>query len=226
MREKRIENKYHPLYRIVTMVHGTNYGIQFVVRFLQPMDTFDDFLPLCISLRKMLRQVDSTKVCILEASALERRLGADFSKYVEAQSLLRRESRITRDIDKFQTEYMYYDAYVYSTQIKGHNIERISEEEFHSMKARLCELNNKLMEYDSHITKTDMEEFQRLIKTYEIQSILYNSAYLQKIVELEGQLTDICLTDEEKQMIDAVKSNPLLEGKIESYGFELVQSEY
>jgi hypothetical protein len=222
MREKRIENKYHPL----IMVHGTNYGIHFVVRFLQPMDTFDDFLPLCISLRKMLRQVDSTKVCILEASALERRLGADFSKYVEAQSLLKRESRITRDIDKFQTEYMYYDAYVYSTQMKSRSIARVSEEEFHSMKARLCEFNKKLMEFDSHITKADMEEFQRLIKTYEIQLILYNSAYLQKIVELEGQLTDICLTDEEKQMIDAVKSNPLLEGKIESYGFELVQSEY
>jgi hypothetical protein len=210
------------------MVNGTNYGIHFVVRFLQPMDTFDDFLPLCISLRKMLRQVDSTTVCILEAPSLDARVGGceEFSKYVEAQFLLRRESRITRDIEKFQTEYMYYDVYVYSTRMKGRSLVIITEEEFLAMKARLCEINKKLMDFDYTITKAEMDEFQQLIKMYEIQSILCNPAYLQKIVEVEGRLTDICLTDEEKQMIDVVKSHPLLEGKIESYGFELVQSEY
>jgi len=94
------------------------------------------------------------------------------------------------------------------------------------MKARLCEINKKLMDFDYTITKAEMDEYQQLIKLYEIQSILCNPAYLQKIVEVEGRLTDICLTDEEKQIIDVVKSHPLLEGKIESYGFELVQSEY
>jgi hypothetical protein len=107
--------------------------------------------------------------------------------------------------------------------IKGKTYNIISDEEFDIMKTRYNELEIKIIEnnYDNYDLYS--EEFHKLRKIIEIQVIINDKEYFQKIKEIEEKITNVQLTDEEIMLIKNIESHPIINEIIETSGFEIIK---
>jgi predicted transposase YbfD/YdcC len=74
--------------------------------------------------------------------------------------------------------------------------------------------------------KLCFDELKLLRKTIEIQTIICDKEYLQKIIDIEEKITNISLTDEEAMLIKSVESHPTINNFIETSGFEMIKECY
>lgn len=216
----------------IRMVHGDYFGINYIIHLTKPIDLFNDLLPICCSNRHMLTLINPTKISIFTSTRFDKRLMAKemssfISAFYELKNKCYAQTNLLKTRQLFPDLYLYYDVLKYSTIIKGRNIQIISNEELNVMKTRYNELenmiNNDTYKYGSSESKLLFNEFNLLRDTIEIQTIINNKEYLQKIKDMEEKITNIQLTDEEIMLIKSVETNTTIKEIIETSGFEIIK---
>jgi hypothetical protein len=191
------------------MVHGDYFGINYIIHLTKPIDLYNDLLPICITNRHMLTFI---------------------SAFYELKNECYANTNYNRTRQLFPDLYLYYDVLLYSTIIKGRSFEIITNDELDIMKTRYNELeimlNNDTYNYGSNEYKLDLDELKLLRKTIEIQTIICDKEYLQKIVDIEEKIMNISLTDEEAMLIKSVESHAAINNIIEMSGFEMIKEYY
>ena len=194
------------------MVHGTNYGVQYIIKLNKDIDLYDDLLPICSHVRTMLKILPDKKICILPYTLLDKR----FYEKEESKKL------ISSLFSEREDKNIYLDVLYYSINIKGKkNLIPTSREEILQLEL----IKNKLLDSETY-SKEINNEIIRLTKILKIQHIISDNEYYQKIIELERKITNIELTNEEKTIIHKVISHPKLEGLLEYSDFELMSEDY
>ena len=212
------------------MVHGDYYGINYIIYLTKPIDLFNDLLPICISNRHMLTLITPTKINIFNSHIFDKRLnGEEMSLLFYALSELQYQNKQCRNLLKnrqlFPNLYLYYDVFIYSTLIKDRSISTITNDEFDVIKTRYNELDNMWNNdsYDYHNSFPFFDELNSLRKTIEIQTIICDKEYLQKIIDIEEKITNNILTNEEMILIKSIESHPTINKIIEKCGFEIIK---
>jgi hypothetical protein len=214
------------------MVHGDYFGINYIIHLTKPIDLFNDLLPICITNRHMLKIINPKKISIFRPTNFDKRLNSKvmysyMSSFYELQNKCYDKTNLLKTRQLFPDLYIYYDVFIYSTVIKGRNIQMISNEELDVIKIRYNELeniiNNNTYDYGSSEYKLLFNELKLLRNTIEIQTIINNKEYLQKIKDIEAKFTNIQLTDEEIMLIKNIESHPTMNEIIETSGFEIIQ---
>jgi hypothetical protein len=214
------------------MVHGDYFGVNYIIHLTKPIDLFNDLLPICISNRHMLKIINPTKISIFKPTNFDERLNSKemysyISSFYELKNKCYAKTNLFKNRKLFPDLFVYYDVFIYSTIIKGRNFQIISNEELDVIKIRCNELeniiNNNTFEYGSSETKLLFDELNLLRKKIEIQIIICNKEYLQKIKDIEEKITNIQLTDEEIMLIKNIESHPTINEIIETSGFEIIK---
>ena len=218
------------------MVHGNYYGVQYEIYINKELDLFNDILPICINVRKMisLEKVDKNseqyKLVIIPYRELNERFEKkeQVRKYMQSLDEISYNHQFTRKThpDLFK----YYDVKIYKTYIKHSKEidEPCTEEMFENLEKKLEELLRKYDEDDFwDKSKQELDEFGIevgiLKDILKIQRIIRNKDYFEEIKEIERELTNIELTDGEKEIINKVINHPKLEGAIDFYGINLIE---
>ena len=217
------------------MVHGDYFGINYIIYLTKPIDLYNDLLPICTSNRHMLTLINPTKISIFTPTRFDKRLNSKemssfISAFYELQNNCYSKTNALKNRQLFPDLYIYYDVLLYSTIIKCRSIEMISINKLDIMKTRYNELeimlNNDTCNYGSNEYKLYFDELKLLRKTIEIQTIICDKEYLQKIIDIEEKITNISLTDEEAMLIKNVESHATINNIIETSGFEIIKECY
>lgn len=210
------------------MVHGDYFGINYFIYLTKPLDFFDDVLPICSSSRHMLTLINPTKISIFKSTNFDKRLNAEefssfISSFYELQSRCYGTTNALKNRHLFPEMYLYNDVLLYSNTLKGKSL--ISNEELDIMKTRYNELVNNRNDdnYDINMYKLFSDELKSLHHNIEIQTILGDAEYLQKVIDMETNLTTISLTEEEIRTIKSIESHATLHEIILTSGFEIVK---
>lgn len=129
------------------------------------------------------------------------------------------------------TMFEYQDVFTYANKIKHQNAPVImSTMELDDLTIRLKEIRNILDKQSDKKSENDFKaltlEYNQLFKTKQIQPIIANPEYYNKIISMEQELTNIELTQEELYLIKAVENHPTLDGLIKFSGFNLANGYY
>lgn len=201
------------------MVHGTTLTVRYLIKLSKPIDYYDQFLPICISERKMFKLLDNDVIEILCENELWERfdcLESTQSFYEFCGSLLHYDTNKTDEVMKKRIK--YNRAFIYSSELKiinknNYNVDKFySEEEIAELNARLNELKER-MEYG--------EEAKNICNIIKYNPILCPGAYSDEILALEANGTNIELREDEKALIERVKSNSIISEFIEKEGFQM-----
>ena len=223
------------------MVHGNWYSSRYEIYLTKPLDLYNDILPICSSVRYMLKyikmkkdDVDEYKLIIIDTEKLNKRFTTrPISKsYACAIDTIKYDynKQITRE--KEPTMFEYQDVFTYANKIKHQNAPVImSTMELDDLKIRLKEISgildaglcDKKSEIDVNVLQL---EYNKIFKTIQIQPIIANPEYYNKIISMEQELTNIELTQEELYLIKAVETHPSLAGLIKFSGFNLANGYY
>jgi len=237
------------------MVHGNWYSARYEIYLTKPLDVYNDILPICSSVRYMLKYVqmgkdekdekdgvDEYKLIIIDTENLNKRFTTrPISKsYVYAINTIEYDynnKQITRENEP--TMFECQDVFTYANKIKHQNQEDnlfipIKKEQLDELEIRLKEINDlfnsglgllcdKKSENDF---KALTLEYKKILKTIQIQYIIANPKYYNKIILMEQELTNIELTQEELDLIKAVENHPTLAGLIKFSGFNLANGFY
>ena len=222
------------------MVHGNYYGAQYEIYLKNTVDFYNDILPIWMSVRERIEYElvkfgnGQYKLIVIPYVKLDKRFGIleNTSNYISAIDKLSHNSRLTRE-NKFE-EFKYYDVKIYKDLIKHNkNLPKpISDEEFESLEESYETIKRKCISDDfwSKYSEKERIEFENerisLNDKLNIQRIISKPEYCEEIVRIEKSLTDIELTDREKELIDAVVNHPKLNGNIDYYGINLIEGYY
>lgn len=214
------------------MVHGNYYGVQYEIYLNKQLNLFDDVLPICIDVRKMI-SLEHNKLVIIPYRELDKRFEKrqNVRKYMESMDEISYNHQITRKTN--QELFKYQDVKNYTTYIKHSELpEPYTEEHFQKLEHRVEELSSKYNELD-YWEKYSSEERKKfdiersiIIEVLRVQRIIRNNEYFEEIKEIERELTNIELTDGEKELITRILEHPKLEGKISSHGINLIDGFY
>ena len=206
------------------MVHGTYYGVQYVLTLSKVLDYYDDVLPLCALHRTMFdlvnvdKEVDTCQLRVLFYGSLDDR----FAKNPRAQTLMGACDTINYNNDVQREthfeEFKYQDVMTYSRLIKHKNLERCTKKEY-----------QELVEFHENLFKTDVweaREYDKRDKRFNVQRIMVDAAYFQEIMILEEQITAIKLTEAEQTLVDAVKNDPSIRALVVDAGTDLTSGSY
>ena len=103
------------------MVHGINYGIQYAIHLNKSIDLYDDLLPICSTVRKMLTlNKENNIITILSLSELKNRFDEipESTIYSKALNIIEFESNSNLRITN-SALYVYHDTYAYSIYSKN-----------------------------------------------------------------------------------------------------------
>jgi hypothetical protein len=179
------------------MVHGNWYSARYEIYLTKPLDLYNDILPICSSIRYMLKYIqmgkdgiDGYKLIIIDTDKLDKRFTTRpiANDYACALDTIEYSYKtVTREKDP--TMFEYQDVFTYANKIKHQN-----------------------------------QEDNLFIP--QIQPIIANPEYYNKIISMEQELTNIELTQEELDLIKAVETHPSLAGLIKFSGFNLANGYY
>jgi hypothetical protein len=204
------------------MVHGTNYGVQYIIKLNKEIDLYDDLLPICSHVRTMLKILPDQKICILHYNTLDKRFRENEESKKLISSLFSEYSSIRERNDTNKDLFIYLDVYNYSKFVKDKkNLTPLSKQEILNIES----MYKKLLDSEIYLKEID-DEIIRLKDLLKIQYIISDNEYYQKIIEIEKNITNIQLTKEEELLIDIVIKHPKLEGLIEYSHFELMSESY
>ena len=225
------------------MVHGNWYSARYEIYLTKPLDLYNDILPICSSIRYMLKYIqmgkdgiDGYKLIIIDTANLDKRFTTRpiANSYACALDTIEYSYKtVTREKDP--TMFEYQDVFTYANKIKHQNQEDnlfipIKKEQLEELKIRLEEiidvsagLRDKKSEIDVNVLQL---EYNKIFKTIQIQLIIANPEYYNKIISMEQELTNIKLTQEELDLIKAVETHPSLAGLIKFSGFNLANGYY
>jgi len=218
------------------MVHGNYYGVQYEIYLNKKLDLFNNILPICIDVRKMIslekvdKNSDQYKLVIIPYRELDKRFEKreNVHKYVENLDKLSYRS-FEYDRKSHSEVFKYYDVKMYKSLIK-YNDQHVAytQEQLKECKKRFEDIKDM---YDSEDfwNKSNEErkeidiEQGKLRQILNIQNVISNPEYFDEIKQIEKELTYIELTDGEKELINKVLSHPKLEGSIYCHGINLIE---
>ena len=229
------------------MVHGTTYTVRYLLKLKNPIDYYDDLLPICMANRKMFELLDDKTIVVLGEKDLGKRFDNNplARQFYEAISNIEYSGSKTKEEREFDDKNRkYFHALIYSSELKiinksNYDTTKIySLEELNAMKQRHNEINKIFYSNNKLTDKEDkelMEEMGKIGKNLRYGPIFCPETS-QEIIDIERELTDIELTEEEKQLIERVKSMLLVksaetdltaepteptESNVEAEGFQL-----
>lgn len=186
-----------------------------------------------ISLEKIDKNSDNYKLVIIPYRELDKRFEKreHVREYIRCLNEISYNHQITRKSNP--EEFKYYDVKVYTQHIKhSEELEPYKDEMFEKLENRVQELSSKYNELDywekySSEEKKDFDiERGILMDVLKFQRIIRNKDYYEEIKQIERELTDIELTDREKELVTCVLEHPNLQGKISSHGINLIHGFY
>lgn len=221
------------------MVHGIYYGVQYEIYFNCELDLFNDILPVCIDIRKMLsyEKISSNsngyKLVVIPYNEIDQRLenNEHIRKYMmENDAVVYNHKKIN---DSNFEEMKYYNVQIYKKYIKHDpSIKPFSDVEFINIKNRIDELikMRKELNYWEKYTADEQAAFDskyhKLKIALQVQQIIRNEAYFNEIKAIEQDLTNIQLTPGENNLINSIINHPNLNGHISWHGFNLIEGNY
>lgn len=221
------------------MVHGNYYGVQYEIYLNKMIDLFDDVLPICINVRKMIslekinKNSEQYKLVIIPYRELDKRFEKreHVRKYMASLDEISYNRQINRNSNP--EVFKYYDVKIYTQYIKySDDIEPCTEEMFQKLENKLQELSSKYNEPD-YWEKYSPEERKNIDierslfnEVLNVQRIIRNKEYFEEIKEIERELTNIKLTHTEEELVLQVLHHPGLEGVISSHGINLIDGFY
>lgn len=217
------------------MVHGISYVIQYEVYLKEEIDFFNDFLPICISLRTMFKYEkckynNGWKIIVLSDRQLKKRFSQLPYSHKFVQCMYEtgyNDDAITRE--SHPEIFKYYDAFVYSQCIKNANYTSITQDEFNELKERYNYVKN-ILNGNIDVKDKDMlqyyKEMNEIRNNLKIQNVLIDKDYFDSVKQLYNELTDIKLTEDENSLIETVINHPKLEGLIIGMNFTLTSHNY
>ena len=223
------------------MVHGNWYSVRYEIYLTKPLDLYNDILPICSSVRYMLKYVqmvkdgiDEYKLIIIDTENLNKRfitrpIAKSYACALDTIEYSYNDKTVTRENEP--TMFEYQDVFTYANKIKHQNAPVImSTMELDDLKIRLKEIRDILDKQSDKKSENDFKaltlEYNQLFKTKQIQPIIANPEYYNKIISMEQELTNIELTQEELYLIKAVETHPSLAGLIKFSGFNLANGYY
>ena len=224
------------------MVHGNWYSARYEIYLTKPLDLYNDILPICSSVRYMLKYVqmvkdgiDEYKLIIIDTENLNKRfitrpIAKSYACALDTIEYSYNDKTVTRENEP--TMFEYQDVFTYANKIKHQNSPVImSTMGLDDLKIRLKEIRD-ILDADGRDKKSENDfnaltlEYNQLFKTIQIQTIIVNPEYYNKIISMEQELTNIELTQEELDLIKAVENHPTLDGLIKFSGFNLANGYY
>ena len=223
------------------MVHGNWYSARYEIYLTKPLDLYNDILPICSSVRYMLKYIqmvkdgiDEYKLIIIDTENLNKRfitrpIAKSYACALDTIEYSYNDKTVTRENEP--TMFEYQDVFTYANKIKHQNAPVImSTMELDDLKIRLKEIRDILDKQSDKKSENDFKaltlEYNQLFKTKQIQPIIANPEYYNKIISMEQELTNIELTQEELYLIKAVETHPSLAGLIKFSGFNLANGYY
>jgi hypothetical protein len=204
------------------MVHGSYYGVQYEIFLKKQVDFFDDILPIWMSVRKRIELEGINKgnaretLIVIPYEDFDRRFAKldNAYKYISAVNKLTYNKPVVKRKHDYES-FKYTDVLIYKSLIK-HNKnlpEPISIEELEELEEEYKDVGDLYKE---------VGDFEKL----DIQRIISRPEYFEEIKQIEKSLTDITLSNEEKELINSVLSHPKLNGIIEFHGINLIEGLY
>ena len=223
------------------MVHGNWYSARYEIYLTKPLDLYNDILPICSSVRYMLKYVqmvkdgiDEYKLIIIDTENLNKRfitrpIAKSYACAIDTIEYSYNDKTVTRENEP--TMFEYQDVFTYANKIKHQNSPVImSTMGLDDLKIRLKEIQDILYNQSDKKSENDFNaltlEYNQLFKTIQIQTIIVNPEYYNKIISMGQELTNIELTQEELDLIKAVETHPTLDGLIKFSGFNLANGYY
>jgi hypothetical protein len=218
------------------MIYGNYYGIQYEVYLNKPIDLFNDVLSICIDIRKMIslekvnRNSEKYKLVIIPYRELDSRLikKQHIMDYISQIEKTMFNKKITRK--SHPSAFKYYDVKVYSSSIKNKIIPQAYSEEMlknlENQFEKLTKIFNELNFWDKYTVdeiKCLNLDIKILKEKIDVQRIIMNQEYFNEIKEIERELTDIELTNREKEIIEQIITHPKLKGRVECHGINLIE---
>ena len=220
------------------MVHGNYYGVRYEIYLNKELDLFNDILPICIDVRKMLslekvsKNSNQYKLVVIPYRETDSRFEkiANVHKYIESNDTISYNHIITR---KSHPEvFKYYDVKIYKSFLKYNKCpEPFTQEELKKSEKRFQDLID-ILNSEDFWNKSQEErkeiaiEQDNLRQTLNIQRIIINYSYFDEIKHLERELTDIKLTQEEEEVVSQILHHPKLVNFILTYGMNLIEGYY
>jgi hypothetical protein len=216
------------------MVHGTTYTVRYVIKLKNPIDYFDVLLPICSANRKMFELINKnnqTLLVVFGEKDLDKRFNSkpNVREYYELISSIEYSGTKTKEgIEYERKNIKYWQAHMYSSRLKLLVDDKFipdkvySDEEITKLKAKGNEIINKLnaLSHNSNEywdLESELHNIEYIIKSNPI----FSPTTKDEIIEFEKELSTIELTDDEKIILEKVKSDPNISSNIEAEGFQL-----
>lgn len=163
------------------MFQYNSYHLHFIIHLTQPIDLFEDLLPICIENRHMLsfHKNDPTKICVLKINDYT---NPHLTRLTSAMNELdNNECYYTNDFSilrkKFPDLFLYYDVFTYSSKIKGRdtNYHDMMKDNDYFMKVVEIEsniTNYSLTEEDTNLINAILNKLPGIVQTSGLEIVL------------------------------------------------------
>lgn len=222
------------------MVHGNYYGVQYEIYLNKEISLWDDVLPICSYVKKMLTlekvkgYKDKYKLVVIPYNDFDKRLknNDEIYCYIHSVEIIKNNSELDRE--KHKEDYKYYDVAFYKDNIKHakYDLNILDEDLYNKLESNINKIK-EIIKSDKYWKDYSMEDKVKFdedrlntIKNLRIQRIIRNPEYLKEIKEIEQNITNIELTDREKEIINMIINHPNLKGTIESHGINIIEGKY
>lgn len=218
------------------MVHGTTYTVRYIIKLKNHIDYYDDLLPICSANRKMFKLINHNHqylLIVFDENDLGKRFDSkpNIREYHNIMSSIEYSgTKNSEEINYERENINYWQAYMYSSKVKilvDNNFipdKVYSDEEITELKAKGNEIIKKLnallqCSYSDEYwnLEDELEKIKFIIK----RNPIFSPNTKNEIIELENELSTIELTEEEKLILEKVKSDPKIAENIEVEGFQL-----
>ena len=216
------------------------HTVQYEIYLTKQLDYFNDILPICIEIRKMLKYSEVVvnlyeskyKIVVFSHEKFTNRFNQCSPHSLKYQITLNNLWKTNYPIT--YEDKLYLNVKLYKNKIK-HNPQNqiaIDPDEYNKLTNIFNELNKITGAYDKYLTYTEKEieklesEKQKIFDILEIQNLIQesNSKYYNKVKAIETELTNIELSEEENNILQKVLNHPTLNNIIEFHGFNLVEN--
>jgi hypothetical protein len=204
------------------MVHGTNFGVELIIKTDREIDYYNDLLKISIDIRQKLYEKNENSILVYKRNYFDKKFNKleYCNEYLNALNDIKYD-RLYVSRQTHPELFLYNDVKIYNNFIKNQDCEQsISQEELNNLKEELNVLE----------TKFDLENIGKrrkyLINKIEIQNIIINFDYFQKVKEIEKKLTDIKLTEEENEVVNKILNHDLFKNDKVWFEFILCEEDY
>ncbi len=215
------------------MIHAVQYEIYLTTK----LDYFNDILPICIEIRRMLKYSEviinlhesKYKIVVFGYEKFTNRFNVCSLHSIKYQDILNKLSKTNCCIT--YEDQLYTNVKIYKNKIKHcpANQIPIDKDKYSELEHAYSEIETALNSYKKYENFTQCEieilEYEKikLHDVLEIQRCVQNEKNFNKLIAIEKELTNIELSQEETDILNKILNHPTLNGIVDFHGFNLVE---